>query len=357
MRTFSGGSLGPIPVIKETNGGDLVGSSSNIRFSTKGGNLLPTNVLQPVGDVTWTLLSTVEHIADTNQQTLDMDTPSVTTEYRNRKQASVTYIDGNLPDLTTIAKVNNGFEFSGNIVTQTNISSTNFTANIVTSRGTIISSSDVPVGIQQVISTGPAVPSIGSLRKHVTDNMTVAANSQIPSNNTKYRFSVQDHANVIYTPNPNCWAKDFDFSCESPWNSIGANTRAGTLVSPKHFIHANHFPITHGTTMRWVSAAGEVVTRTCVNSVQIGITDIRLGTLDSDITPNIKFAKILPDDWQSYIPTLVTNNYSSNPFPMFQLDQEAKILAAGIGTMGATTNITGTTISGILGTWQEIIIS
>ena len=104
-----------------------------------------------------------------------------------------------------------------------------------------------------------------------------------------------------FTPNPRFWAKDIDFSCASPWNSAGGALRAGTLVSKRHVIFAQHFPLWKGVRIAFVDGEGQ----TCVCSIEktkaIPQSDITVGLLDYEVTPNIHPAKILPLDFRKHI--------------------------------------------------------
>ena len=136
-------------------------------------------------------------------------------------------------------------------------------------------------------------------------------------------YSTQDHATPAYVRNVNCWAADLDLTCISPWNSTGGITRAGTLISPRHLVWANHYSIPNGATIRFVDASNNVVTRTVVNSQRIGTSDLRVGVLDSDVT-GCGFAKALPDDWANYLP----NNGAK--IPCLALDQQEKAIVTDL---------------------------
>jgi hypothetical protein len=109
------------------------------------------------------------------------------------------------------------------------------------------------------------------------------------------------------TRNTNFWGADLDWSCYSPWNSDAGRMEAGTLVSPSYYIQANHFTTPNGSKIHFVGMDNTVQERTVVSSVNIykqGETynDIRLGKLDSPV--DFKIAKILPANWQTYLPHL-----------------------------------------------------
>jgi len=159
---------------------------------------------------------------------------------------------------------------------------------------------------------------------NVREDATAAADTRIAvPGKTKPIYSTQDHAAPAYVRNVACWAADLDLTCISPWNSTGANTRAGTLISPRHLVWAQHYSIPNGATIRFVDASNNVVTRTVVNSQRIGTTDLRIGVLDSDVT-GCTFAKVLPDDWATYIPT------NGLEIPCLALDQQEKALVTDL---------------------------
>jgi hypothetical protein len=187
----------------------------------------------------------------------------------------------------------------------------------------IVNSSDGPVpAISYTYVDDP-----GSVRENATD----AIDSRIAvAGKQKAIFSTQDHTTPNYVRNVDCWAADLDLTCCSPWNSYDTNKRAGTLISPRHFICAQHYYIPNGSTIRFVDLSNNVVTRTVVNSVQIGTTDLRVGVLDSDVT-GCTFAKVLPDDWITYIP----NN--GLKIPAIVLDQEEKALVDDVLSIGVST--------------------
>ena len=133
-------------------------------------------------------------------------------------------------------------------------------------------------------------------------------------------FSSQDHAAPAYVRNTGCWAAGIDLTPISPWNSDGAGKRGGMLVSPRHAIWAQHYPIGDGATLRFVTADNQVIDRTVTGSQQIGSSDIRLGVLNEDVPGSIGFAKILPSDWATYLPG------DGADLPFCGTDQEEKLL-------------------------------
>lgn len=106
-----------------------------------------------------------------------------------------------------------------------------------------------------------------------------------------------------FRPNPKFWARDIDFSCASPWNSSDGALRAGTLISRRHIVFAKHFPLAPKTRLLFVGADGCVCPVRLIEYRGIPGTDIVIGLLDVEVTPNIHPAKILPQDAKKYIGT------------------------------------------------------
>ncbi len=167
----------------------------------------------------------------------------------------------------------------------------------------------------------------GSARKDATDAVMDRIDGETPSV-AKPIFSTQDHSTPTYTRNTNCWAADLDLTPISPWNSHNSYRRAGILISPRHILFAGHYMINNSSTIRFVDASNNVITRTMTAkerhpdySYIFGPQyDIAIGLLDSDVPAGIGFAKVLPDDWEDYLPN------SGTQIPALTLDQEEKAL-------------------------------
>jgi hypothetical protein len=142
-----------------------------------------------------------------------------------------------------------------------------------------------------------------SLAGHCTAQINSRLAGELPV------FSQQD--GTTFVRNPQCWVSSIDLTCASPWNSTGGTTMAGTLVSPRHVLFCEHYnfhPVA-GATIKFVSMAGEVVSRTITAlethpDYTFPHPDLTLGVLDSDVPESITFAEVLPANWQSYLPNL-----------------------------------------------------
>ena len=118
-----------------------------------------------------------------------------------------------------------------------------------------------------------------------------------------------------FTPNCSFWAKGVDFSCASPWNSCGGRLRAGTLISRRHLVLASHFPLGAGTRIVFVGEDGGACPCWIDKTKTVTGTDIMVASLDAEVTPNIKPARLLPDDYRPYIS-------DGDGLPVITLDQD-----------------------------------
>lgn len=97
------------------------------------------------------------------------------------------------------------------------------------------------------------------------------------------------------------WLKDVDFSCVSPWNDECGAVRAGTLISKRHIVFAKHFPLWKGCRILFVDQEGELCPCRVEATMPLKKCDIMIGSLDCEVTPTIRPAKILPEDYARYI--------------------------------------------------------
>lgn len=123
--------------------------------------------------------------------------------------------------------------------------------------------------------------------------------------------------------NTNFWLRGVDFSCVSPWNSAGGRFRAGTAISKRHIIFAKHLPMGKGTKIVFTDdVIGECPCR-IADTRSIDKSDIMIGLLDYELTPNIKPAKILPPNFTNYIGTA-----KGMPVITFNQNEEAILSSA-----------------------------
>jgi hypothetical protein len=138
-------------------------------------------------------------------------------------------------------------------------------------------------------------------------------------------FSSKDNINgSSFSRNTSHWAADVDFSCFSPWNSYGRNNRAGTLISPRHILYANHYRFgAIQPSIVFVTSDNTIVTRQVIQEVNVAGTDIQIGILDSDVPETITYAKVLPKDWKTYLPSI---NNQCEILPIIVTNQDKNTL-------------------------------
>lgn len=162
---------------------------------------------------------------------------------------------------------------------------------------------------------------------HVNSS-TIARLQNKNSNTDRLIYSSQDpYYNGIgsFTRNTSCWINGVsNISCFSPAQLSGSNwfQTAGTLITKKHIILAKHFLpsiINGGTPLIFVDNNNNVIRRNLIQYANDTVGDISIGLLDNEIPDNIKIAKILPLNYQTYI------GYPTNLL-IVSLDQEEKAI-------------------------------
>lgn len=122
-----------------------------------------------------------------------------------------------------------------------------------------------------------------------------------------------------------------DFTGTSPWsstNSAAPYAYGATLISPRHVLLAEHVyhgaNVGYGATFVFVDQNNQVITRTLLNRVKIGSTDINIGVLDADVPSSIPYYPLISyDDLLRYV--------SSVNIPIIRLDQYDNVLIQDIG--------------------------
>lgn len=182
-------------------------------------------------------------------------------------------------------------------------------------------------------------PVAGSLAAHMIDAVDSRINGSMTMALNGFIYTSQDHSNSTYVRNMDAWcsgANPLDLSCISPWNSLGGVRRAGTLVTPRHVLHAKHYPLYVGNTVRFVAMDNTVHDRiiTGVTNPPIDDTrsDFRIATLDSDLPASIKPCSVV----SPLIAEKCVNNLH-NDIPCLVLDQEEKALIAAWRDEGSFT--------------------
>jgi len=171
--------------------------------------------------------------------------------------------------------------------------------------------------IVEVIEGGVA----GSARKALSDPMDNALIVANPATQQKV-YTTQDP----YVRNTSFFLQGTHaeaLTCASPWNSTGGTRRAGTAITPRHAVCANHYPIPVGATIRFIASDNTVITRTVVQAARIfcnGVgTDAWMILFDSDLPASITPCKIFPDGYETYLPAGATTAAACS-LPLLAMD-------------------------------------
>lgn len=230
---------------------------------------------------------------------------------------------------TNIATISGNFLYYKSngtaFVTVSGLSIINTVLKVNSTTFSFTSGSNNSLSIQTFLS---AVPQTTRLDSTSAIDLRIVNKSATTSKNI---FITQNHTISSYTRNINCWAYDLDLTCISPWNSStgwpGGNTGAGTLITPRHIIFAAHFELPVGCNIRFITNNNIIIQRRIIAkkthpSYSPYYPDLTIAILDSDVSSDIKFCKVLPNDWNSYLPTNI------DEIPLLVLDQEEKALIA-----------------------------
>lgn len=229
-------------------------------------------------------------------------------------------------------------------------------ANIIATNDNYASATNVNVtlstGSSSTVFSGYAND---SLAKHVSDNIDDRINGLTGSASPIY--TTQNHNTPIYVRNSGCWASDIDLTSISPWNSTNQQFMAGTLISPRHIIFAAHYQLSTGSTIRFVDNNNNIVTRTMTDkrthpSYSPYYPDISIGVLDSDVPNSISFAKILPQNWTSYLPSLSP----SKRLPCLVLDASETALISELGSLNTMATFYAPTLTNRLIFFENIVV-
>ena len=189
--------------------------------------------------------------------------------------------------------------------------------------------------VVEVIEGGVA----GSARKALSDPMDDALIVANPATQQKV-YTTQDP----YVRNTSFFLQGTHaeaLTCASPWNSTGGTRRAGTAITPRHAVCANHYPVPVGATIRFIASDNTVITRTVVQAARIFSngqgTDSWMILLDSDLPASITPCKIFPDGYETYLPAGATTA-AAETLPLLAMDFSENGIALDLITEQAGSN-------------------
>jgi hypothetical protein len=139
----------------------------------------------------------------------------------------------------------------------------------------------------------------GSLGKELFDEVTTALGNYSSGSSV---FTSRNDTTGAYVRATNF--ANLDLTGWSVWTSSHGTARSAVAISRRHVLLANHYRPSNGATIRFVTAANEVVERTLSSSAQVLTSDIRIGTLNADLPESIVSYPVLPVGWEDRLTEL-----------------------------------------------------
>jgi hypothetical protein len=233
---------------------------------------------------------------------------------------------------------------SGDLATAVAAGTARFTG---TASGKITSTTDVTVAVSGSQFDAFAAFTAGTAGKAVVDAIDNRTGS-----GTKYLFTSMDHSAGTYVRNSGCWAAAIDSTCVSPWNNYGVDGMAGTLVSPRHVLFANHYKPPASTVIRFVDSSNVVASRTITAISQVGSSDIAIGLLNTAVPSGVNFAKVLPSNWAVRLPAW---DNGKTTLPVFTTRYGKPALVSEMVTPTVGFDLVKPTLSGRVQWWETIV--
>jgi hypothetical protein len=186
----------------------------------------------------------------------------------------------------------------------------------------------------------------GSMGRLATDTLNAAIAGLNPII-AKPMYSIFNHSgDGTYTRNPACWYKG-DVSAISVWTSDGnAGYKGATAITSRHIIMANHFPISLGSTLRFVGSDGGTVVAELEAMQEAGDTDFMIGRLSDDLPGTVTPVSVLPSNFTTYCICYGEHTGVVRPIPLMAVNQLRH------ATVQLATEYSGTVF--FLGDWDWI---
>ena len=175
----------------------------------------------------------------------------------------------------------------------------------------------------------------GSLARHCTDAVDARIAGKTPSIAKPVYGDGTNYNSIIFYRNGSCWARNLDLTCVSPWTSAANAGWTANLISPRHVLMTRHWYVPPGREIRFIGSDNTQYARTVDDVIglpQAGYQyDFVVGLLNADLPSDIKFAKVLPANIDSYFPSVSYNN----PIPCLGFDNQDNALVTELISLGA----------------------
>lgn len=157
--------------------------------------------------------------------------------------------------------------------------------------------------------------------KQIDDRIKLASPSTGIHLYTSYSQTLGDK----WTRNDQSWTQKgvpLDFTGVAGWNDYNVesnfNQRGATLITPRHYITADHFKIRVGSRIQFFEKDGDPIVRTVSGEMTVPGTDINVGLLDSDVDSSIKYYPLVSYQMtHDYIPRMNLENVYDFPIVIF----------------------------------------
>lgn len=148
----------------------------------------------------------------------------------------------------------------------------------------------------RIAADKPLLHTILDATAHVTNAIVSRTEGLIASSTTKQIFAGGTGVGNS-TRNASCWAASAPgLAGLGVWNSWLGTSIGFSAISPLLVAICHHAAIPDGTTLRWITADNVVVDRVLSSSVQVGISDLRIGLLSAALPSTIPPLPILGAD-------------------------------------------------------------
>lgn len=180
-----------------------------------------------------------------------------------------------------------------------------------------------------------------SLRRHISDFIDDKLISTNPSTQTLAYANWQDNGSSV-TRNSSCWINSSYLMSIPVWNTTLQSHGNGSLISPRHIVCATHYSPNIGDAVKFIEPDNTVFETNIESRIAVNIdlnqygmnsvysTDVTIAKLSENVPSVFTFARIMPNNWLSYMPNL---GYSQPRVPVFNLDRFRRYRVFDLGAV------------------------
>lgn len=176
-------------------------------------------------------------------------------------------------------------------------------------------------------------PATNDLFDHMSEQIDNRISGVTANNSSKKLFTTTSGFTPPWIINHDIWTENIipvDFTGLSTLNSNSGYNKAGTLITPRHIVLADHYTLNIGNIVLFIAPEGTLITRIVTDVQNVPSTDISIAKLDSDVPENITHYPILDKTiFEAYLNDGF--NMSTKNLPMVVFDQEKNAIVKDIG--------------------------